>query len=387
MSLSAPPRLRDIFLVFFKFGLTGFGGPAMITVIRELTVHRHRWVDEATFQDGLVLAQSVPGATAMQAAAYVGLSRRGVPGALCAYVGLGLPAFFLMLVLSAFYARTQSIDWMLALMRGLSVVVVALLGYAAWTFARVSCREPRGLLVALVSGTALGFDVNPFLVILGAAVAGLFLYRDRQPADVPKPLGNALAKGLRQALPLLCLLGLAMAATWFYDPGLFALCRLMLGINCVSFSGGFSALPIMYHLIVDVAGQMSGKTFMDGIALGQITPGPISITSTFLGYMLYGPVGATAATIAMFAPSFLILVTVAPSFAALKGSRRFFRATLAIAASFVGLLGYVTARFATEAQWSPAAVVLAAAALLALWRRVEVPYVVGFAALYSLVAL
>ncbi|EHJ48057.1 chromate transporter, chromate ion transporter (CHR) family [Solidesulfovibrio carbinoliphilus subsp. oakridgensis] len=381
------PSLGALFGVFFRLGVTGFGGPAMIAVIRDLSVNRHRWVSEEGFRDGLVLAQSIPGATAMQVAAYIGLVRRGVAGALAAYLGLGLPAFFLMLGLSAFYARTQSIAWMVSLMHGLSVAVVALIGFAAWTFARVSCREVRGAAVAGASAVALGLGVNPFLVIVGAAAAGMALYRDRQPDAAPVPPGNALRRGLAQSLPLFTALCLVMAATWLYNPGLFDLARLMLGINCVSFSGGFAALPLMYHQIVDVAGQMPGRMFMDGIALGQITPGPISITSTFLGYMLFGPVGAVVATIAMFAPSFLILLTVAPSFAALKGSRRFFRASLGIAASFVGLLAYVTWKFSLEATWGPAAVALLAVSLLALWRRIDILYVVGFAALYSLLLL
>lgn len=381
------PTLAAIFGVFFRLGVTGFGGPAMIAVIRDLSVNRHGWVSEEAFQDGLVLAQSIPGATAMQIAAYVGLYRRGVAGALAAYLGLGLPAFFLMFGLSIFYAKTQSITWMIALMHGLSVVVVGLIGYAAWTFARVSCRDIRGAAVAGASGVALGLGVNPFLVILGAAAAGMLLFRHRQPKDAPLPLGHALRRGMLQALPLFAALCLVMAATWFYNQSLFALARLMLGINCVSFAGGFAALPLMYHQIVDVAGQMPGRMFMDGIALGQITPGPISITSTFLGYMLFGSVGAVVATIAMFAPSFLILISVAPSFAALKGSRLFFRASLGIAASFVGLLAYVTVKFALEATWGPAAVALLVVSLIALWRRVDILYVVGFAALYSLVTL
>ena len=178
-----------------------------------------------------------------------------------------------------------------------------------------------------------------------------------------------------------------MVATWFYSRPLFDLALLMLGINSVSLAGGLAALPIMYHQIVDISGLMSGRMFMDGIALGQITPGPISITSTFLGYMLYGPVGAVVATIAMFAPSFLILIAVDPAFGALLGSRGFYRASLGIAASFVGLLAYVTGMFALDVAWDPARLVLAAVALIALWRRVDILYVVAFAALYALVVL
>jgi chromate transporter len=387
MPQTTPPSLSVLFGVFFRLGVTGFGGPAMIATMRQLSVTRHGWMREETFQDGLVLSQSIPGATGMQTAAYVGLHCRGVLGGLAAYVGLGLPAFVLMLGLSAFYAKTQSVAWMGSLMHGLSVVVVALIAQAAWIFGRVSAREPRGLFVAVASAATLGLAVNPFLVILGAAGVGMFLYRRLEPKETPKPLGDALRRGLLQALPLFAVLCAVMVGTWFYNPDLFRLAQLMLGINCVSFAGGFAALPLMYHQIVDVAGQMTGRMFMDGIALGQVTPGPISITSTFLGYMLYGPVGAVVATIAMFAPSFLILVTVAPSFAALKGSRAFFRATLGIAASFVGLLAYVTVKFALDVTWGPAQLILLAVSLLALWRRVDILYVVGFAAIFSLLAL
>jgi len=387
VSVGAPPGVGTIFWVFFRFGLTGFGGPAMIAVIRDLTVRRHAWVTAATFQDGLVLSQSIPGATAMQCAAYVGLTCRGVPGALAAYVGMGLPAFFLMLGLSVFYAKTQSIAWMIALMHGLAVVVVGLIAHATWEFARVSAREIRGLAVAVGSAVALGADINPFLVIVGAAAVGLILFRHLTPQQAPVRLGDALCRGVTRMLPLLAALCLVLLATWLANRELFALARLMLGINCVSFSGGFAALPLMYHQIVDVAGQMSGRMFMDGIALGQITPGPISITATFLGYMLFGYTGSVVATVAMFSPSFLILITVAPAFAALKGSRLFYRASLGIAASFVGLLAFVTGKFALDIGWDGVRVLLLAATLAALWRRVGIPYIVGGAALYALVTL
>ncbi|MGD9609630.1 MAG: chromate efflux transporter [Desulfovibrionaceae bacterium] len=387
MSAGAPPGVGTIFWVFFRFGLTGFGGPAMIAVIRDLTVRRHAWVTAATFQDGLVLSQSIPGATAMQCAAYVGLACRGVPGALAAYVGMGLPAFFLMLGLSVFYAKTQSIAWMIALMHGLAVVVVGLIAHATWEFAQVSAREIRGLAVAVGSAVALGADINPFLVIVGAAAVGLILFRHLTPQQAPVRLGDALRRGVTRMLPLLAALCLVLLATWLTNRELFALARLMLGINCVSFSGGFAALPLMYHQIVDVAGQMSGRMFMDGIALGQITPGPISITATFLGYMLFGYTGSVVATVAMFSPSFLILITVAPAFAALKGSRLFYRASLGIAASFVGLLAFVTGKFALDIGWDGARVLLLAATLAALWRRVGIPYIVGGAAVYALVTL
>lgn len=387
--MNEPPRPSPgrIFLVFFRFGVTAFGGPAMIAAIRDLTVRRLRWVDAATFEDGLALVQSIPGATALQCASFVGLRCRGVAGGLAAYLGMGLPAFLLMVGLSILYAKTQSIAWMLALMRGLAVIVVALMAQATISFARTSARESGAVVIAALSAIALGLGLNPFYVILGAAAGGLGLFRKRSPLARPAPLAAALGQGVRQALPLFLVLCAVVAATWCYRRELFSLVMLMLGINCVSFAGGMAALPIMYRQIVEVDGLMSAKMFMDGIALGQITPGPISITATFLGYMLFGLIGSVAATVAMFAPSFLALVMVDPAFKALLGSRGFYRASRGIAASFVGLLAYMTVKFTLDITWDPQQALLLILGLTALWRGLKVVWVVLFAAVYALILL
>jgi chromate transporter len=241
--------------------------------------------------------------------------------------------------------------------------------------------------VAAASAAALWWGLNPFLVILGAAGLGQWLYRHRAPKVPPRPVARALGRGLASIAPLLAGLVAVLAVTFAVNRSLFKLAWLMLGINCVSFSAGFAALPIMYHQIVDVAGQMPARVFLDGIALGQITPGPIAITATFLGYMLFGLFGAVVATIAMFSPSFLILITVIPAFEALMGWRGFYRASLAIMASFVGMLGYATGMLAGEIAWSPGRAVLLAATVLALWRRIGIPFIVAGAAVYSLLLL
>jgi chromate transporter len=97
------PSRTTLFFSFLKLGLTAFGGPAMVAYIREMSVERKQWLSDESFRDGVALCQSIPGATAMQTAAYVGLETRGITGALSAYIGFGLPAFFLMLALSTLY--------------------------------------------------------------------------------------------------------------------------------------------------------------------------------------------------------------------------------------------------------------------------------------------
>ena len=119
------PSGTKLFFSFLKLGLTAFGGPAMIAHIRSVAVNRNEWMDDGTFKDGVALAQSLPGATAMQVAAYVGLRSRGVMGALLSYAGFGLPAFLLMVLLSALYEKTRNVSQVASLFNGLQVIVVA----------------------------------------------------------------------------------------------------------------------------------------------------------------------------------------------------------------------------------------------------------------------
>ncbi|MCX6682763.1 MAG: chromate transporter, partial [Methanoregula sp.] len=119
------PSLVKIFSRFLRLGLTAFGGPAMVAYIRTMAVEREKWLDDATFNSGVSLCQTLPGATAMQVAAYTGLKVRGLAGAIAAFTGFGLPAFVLMMVLSALYFQTSSLPPVISIFRGLAVIIVA----------------------------------------------------------------------------------------------------------------------------------------------------------------------------------------------------------------------------------------------------------------------
>jgi chromate transporter len=112
------PSLPQLFLSFLRLGATAFGGPAMVAYIRKMAVAQKKWFDEASFRDGVAFCQMVPGATAMQTTAYVGLRLRGVTGAIASFVGFGLPAFSIMLVLSILYMRIQSLPAVVSGFRG-----------------------------------------------------------------------------------------------------------------------------------------------------------------------------------------------------------------------------------------------------------------------------
>jgi chromate transporter len=147
-------------------------------------------------------------------------------------------------------------------------------------------------------------------------------------------------------------------------------------VDALAFGGGFASVPLMYREIVTSRSWIDAKTFMDGIALGQVTPGPIVITATFVGYQVGGLAGALVATAAIFFPSFVLVLVAAPSFSALRVRPWFEPGLHGALLSFVGLLVFVTLQFAGAVDWTVGAGILAAVALAALLAGIDVLWVV-----------
>jgi len=380
------PSIPSLFWSFSRLGLTAFGGPAMVAYIKKMAVDRHKWMDEATFKDGVVLCQSIPGSTAMQTAAYVGLRARNILGAFVSYIGFGLPAFILMLILSAFYASSHNMPKVVSLFNGLQVIVVAIVAQAAFSFGKSMLKSYQDIFIPIISAILLWIGISPFIVILGAALAGIIFFKN---SNAPKAFNQDKkdTRLFKKITLIVLILSLALTGLYFFDRNLFKLALLMFRIDLFAFGGGFAALPLMHHEIVGARGWMDSKTFMDGIALGQITPGPITMSTTFVGYLLQGLPGAVVATLAIFTPSFLMVILVTPVFDKLKGSPYFLGATRAIYASFVGLLCFVTVKFAYAVPWNAIKVLLGLMALVALLKKVDILYVVLSGAIISIFIL
>jgi len=374
-----------LFVSFLRLGLTAFGGPAMIAYIKELSVNHNKWLDEETFKDGVSLCQSIPGATAMQMAAYVGLRSNGVIGALLSYVGFGLPAFTLMLILSVAYVGAHELPFAVSLFKGLQVIVVAIIANATYSFGKGIVKNYREILIALISAALLWLSVSPFVVIIGAAFAGTVFFMNIGSPALPTHIGKRNQREFKQVILLFFIFLAGLAGLYIANIKLFKLATLMLKVDLFAFGGGFGSVPLMLHEIVDVRRWIDSKTFMDGIALGQVTPGPIVITATFVGYLMYGFAGALVATVAIFTPSFLILAVVTPFFDRLKTSKYFVGATKGILATFVGLLFYATIKFASAVPWDVIRMLLALGTLTALIRKIDILYVVLAGAVISMI--
>ena len=383
------PSSVRLFLAFLRLGSTAFGGPAMVAYIGRLAVEKKQWLTKESFEAGVALCQSIPGATAMQTAAYVGLRAGGPRGALAAFVGFGLPAFLLMLVLSALYQGARDLGPVVSAFRGLQVIVVALVANAALNFGRGSIKNWRDALLAVGAAAFLIGHGSPIIAIAAAAALALLLYRG---VVLPGAEGRAAAgAGGRRSIWFASVLAAGAAAglavLFFLDRRLFDLGTLMMKVDVFAFGGGFASVPLMLHEVVDVRQWLGSQTFMDGIALGQVTPGPIVITATFIGYQIAGPLGAVIGTLGVFTPSLLAVLVTVPYFDRLRCSILFRRAVRGVLATFVGLLSAVAVNFALTVSWSIPAAILAVAALVALRLKVDILWVVLAGAIASILIL
>ncbi|MGE4552834.1 MAG: chromate efflux transporter, partial [Desulfovibrionaceae bacterium] len=360
-----------------RIGCTAFGGPAMLPHIRALAVDRRGWLSDADFRAGVGLAQMVPGATAMQVAAWVGLSARGVAGALAAYLGFGLPAFALMVLLSWLYVSARDLAPVLAAFAGLKVAVAALVLSAAVDFARRWLPGPRHWLAAGAAGLWMGLGGNPIWAILGACLLAARFFPDEPgPAPAPAAAGQGLGAVLRPLAVLLVLFAAGLGLLAWLDPPLARLCLVMVKIDCVALGGGYVSLPLMLFEVTHRLKLMSEAVFMDGIALGQVTPGPIVMSAAFVGWMAAGLSGAAAATVSVFAPSFFCISLASAFRARLTASAVARRVLAGSLASLVGLMAATGVQFVRAVPWGWPEALVGVAAFTALRFGVDVLWVV-----------
>ena len=272
---------------------------------------------------GVALCQLIPGATLVQIVTYIGYRVRGIPGALTAAVAFVLPAFIALLALSALYFRFHSLWLIQALFKGLGAIVLAIILNACLSFGKNILTDWKAALIALLSFFAFFFRWNLLLIFALAAAAGLMLRLKHAPAGPARSGGNhsegTRGKELLLVAFIAAVVCLLLVLSYLVDPKIATLSLSLAKIGTVAFGGMFTGLPLIQYELVDRLGLLNTKEFLDGIALGQVTPGPILITATFVGYKVATFLGAFMATLGMFAPSFFILVLLIPYHDRLQG--------------------------------------------------------------------
>jgi len=375
------PSLTVLFRSFFWIGLTGFGGLAMTAHIRKHIVDKRKWMNSDSFDSGLALCQVIPGAIVMQLAAYIGLKLKGVRGAVVCFIGFGLPAFLIMFILSIVYKQSKNISGVESVLSGLRVVIVAIVANAAYIFGKKNFQNVNDWVIAVIAAALFLTKLHPALVLAIAALLGLILTKKEcmSPDELVK------TKTFTFFLGVLILVVVCAGILFIVNKEYFTLAAIMLRIDLFSFGGGLAAMPIMYHELVDSFQWFDGKTFMDGLILGQITPGSIIIAATFFGYMHFGIVGSILATVCVFTPSFLILMGIIPFFDKLRSYPQFNKVINGILCSFIGLLTIVTYRFSIGIHWNIFNIAFALIAFILLIKRVDIIWVVLGGILVSII--
>jgi chromate transporter len=347
----------ELVRLFGRLGVVGFGGPpAHIAMLEDEIVRRRGWLSLDHFVDALAATNLIPGPNSTELAIHVGHARRGVAGGIAAGVAFIAPAFVLMLVLSWAYFRWTDVAAVAELFEGVQPAVIAVLVVALSRLFRSSVRDvPQLVLMAVTGGLAYAFTGWEPLILIAAGLAGILLYA--RPASYPR-------------LPALCFVPLPLAAAFFaWDPGTLGdLASVFLYAGGLLFGGGYVLIPLTQDAVVSQHGWLSEQQFLDGVALGQMTPGPIIVTATFVGYAAAGFPGAVVATVAVFAPAFFFAIA-AGSFLGRIRSWRWAQAFLkGVGPAVIGSIAAVAARLAPDAiddAWRSAVFV---AALAIGWR-------------------
>ncbi|MFM7471326.1 MAG: chromate efflux transporter [Nodosilinea sp.] len=318
-----PGRLGEIARLFLRLGAIGFGGPqAHIAMIHDEAVVRRGWLEEAQFLEGVAVCEMLPGPASTQTGIYTGYLRAGPLGALVAGVCFILPAFIIVLTLAWAYFRFQGVPQITALFFGVSPVVIAIILAFCWKQGQKVLRDGATVAIATTVGLLHWYFQTPVLILfLLAGIVGLAIYPPSRSG--PKPtvhhqvwwlplpslmqLTGVMATLPVETLPVASFWGLERIQTY-----LIPLTGFFIQVGALVFGGGLVIIPLLEATVVNNFHWLTHSEFIDGVALGSITPGPVVITAAFVGYKVAGALGALAATVGIFAPSFTFIMVATP---------------------------------------------------------------------------
>ena len=363
--------LRDVAALFVRLGLTAFGGPAAhIALMEEECVRRRRWITRDQFLDVLGAANLIPGPTSTELAMHVGLRRAGWAGLVVAGICFIVPPSVVVGVLAALYVQVGQLPSFEGILRALKPVVVVIVLQAFIGLSRTALRSVPLVLLTVVAAVAAAAGLSEVAVLLGAGVIHMAIGRRAIP----------VATVVLLAIPL----GLIAASTGATVP-LPSLFGYFLKVGSEIFGSGYVLFAVLRGDLVDHHHWLTQGQLLDAIAVGQITPGPLFTSATFIGYLLGGPVGAVIATVAIFLPAFVFTALSAGALHRLRRSpiaRAFLEGVNAAAVALIALVTLSLARTAI-ADLPTVAIALLAAVLVG-WLRLNSSWVLAAAAISGL---
>lgn len=359
--------LRRLLRYFLGLGTWGFGGPiATVGYMQRDLVERRRWLDRGDFLDGVALGQTMPGPLAAQVVMWVGYLEAGAFGALATSFAFVLPSFVLVLGVAFAYERYQGLDVVQALFYGIAPAVMAVIAVATVKLARLTDgRDLRLWAISLVTFVVTAWTGTEIAVLFVAMGLGMVLW------DAPPWRRKRAGRALVVPFPLAQLGMHALAA----DPGtLVVIALFFLEAGAFIFGSGLAIVPFLREGVVEQRHWLTEQQFLDAVAMGLITPGPVVITAAFIGYLVAGLTGALVATFAIFLPIYLGVVVPGRWFIRHRehaGLRAFVKGATAAAAGAIGGATVVLTRGAIV-DWKTGAIAALALAFVLRFKNREV---------------
>ena len=377
---SARNRLLEVGLLSLRMGLTAFGGPAAhIAMLRDEIVTRRKWLSDQHFLDMLGATNLIPGPNSTEMFIHTGFVRAGWPGLIVGGAAFILPAMLMVLALSWAYVRFGSSPQAEWLLYGIKPVIIAVIAQALLGLGR---RAVKGWLTALVGVAVLGLyflGVNVLLLLLGG---GLLVMLVENRARF-KPGRNAAFLALPSALSSSNALRLIALAVAPFSLGVLFLTFLKIG--AVLYGSGYVLLAFLHADFVVRLGWLTEQQLIDAVAIGQLTPGPVFTTATFIGYLLGGLPGGLIATAGIFLPSFFFVALSNPIIPRLRESPWAGSFLDGVNVAALGLMAAVTIQLALAALIDPFTLILLLAAVVLLFRyRVNTTWLILGAGLASI---
>jgi chromate transporter len=339
-----PARLKDLARVFLKIGAMSYGGPAIMGIMQNEIQERRRWLGKERFVEGLSIVNMLPGPGATQLAIFIGHAKGGLAGGIVAGVCFIIPAFAIMLLLASAYAAFGALPAMRNAFYGIGPVVVGIFAVAVYRLAKGTIKDRLQIPIAVSAvGLVLFCPFGLVVILLAAGCAGMALF-------------HSWRTGLAALLILALALAGAYAAEGFIvgsalpvaTPGpqsavgtatLWSVGAFFVKVGTFTFGGGLSMLAFMQEQVVNQFGWLTPQEFVDGLALGQLTPGPILMLAAFIGYKLFGSLGAAVAAGAIFLPSFLMVLSILPLLRRMKDLQWLKAFMRGVAPAVIGALG------------------------------------------------
>lgn len=381
--------LWTLFTLFLRIGSTAFGGfMALIAVVENNVVERRKWLTHEEMLDGVSLATVLPGAVAVNVIAYVGHRLRGTPGALVCTIGVILPAFTLMLALSVAYLTWGQMPAVSKLFMGFIPAVTAIILVAAINMGRKTIKGMSEAMFTVVAAALMiwqGSFAVSLSVIVAAGVVGWLIFREKpaaavvvnQPDGTPKPEGKLLGVA---AAPV------ALVPFWTVNTALtLKLFTTFASMSVVLFGGAYVFIPLMHATVVDANGWLTSQEFVDAIAMSQIMPGPIVLSTVFIGYKVAGFLGALFATLGIFLPPGILMLAGTHALNRIKRSAVIKAALRGIRPAIIGMIisAVITVGMTAQHQW--VSLLIFGGALLAQLRfKLDVVWVIPTAGLAGL---